>query len=103
MERVMCATKGVFHSLAHRRSGLMLLRTDKFNALATDLDLHVVDQAEADIVYPVGGASQVWQHHLQVDTVDQITVAADLSSYATAEACGAIDDYTPPFGVFSGI
>jgi hypothetical protein len=91
MERVMCATKGFSHFSTHRRNGLMLLRTDKvFNALASNLDLNVLDKAETNEVYIVAcGAS--WRHgDLEVDTVDQIAVTADLGGYATAESSGAI-------------
>lgn len=80
----------------------MLLRTDKFNALASDLDLDVLDQTQTDIVYPLGVSAHGGHVDLQVDAVDQIAVTADLGSYATAEAGLTIDVYTPPFGVFSG-
>lgn len=50
----------------------MLFRTDKFDALATDLDLDGLQQTNTNEVDPVGAAGQVC---LQVHTVDEVTVA----------------------------
>jgi hypothetical protein len=67
----------------------MLFRTDKFNALATDLNLDLLQQAQASI----GGISigLGGQGRLQVDLVDQITVAGDLAGDTAVEADSAVE------------
>lgn len=60
------------------------------NALATDFQFHVLDQRQADIIHIGVVVSGVGDGHLQIHTVDQITVAADLAGHALAEANGAV-------------
>lgn len=64
----------------------MLLRTDKFNALASDLDLNGLDELETDILAVLGRGGLSGQSDLQVDLVDQITVTRDLASHALAKS-----------------
>lgn len=75
----------------------MLLRTDNFNALTTDLDLNGLDQAETDVVDVTG---VLRQGHLQVHAVDQITVTGDLSRHTLAEAGRSVNFYTRVFTLF---
>ena len=89
---MLCATKGFSHFFAQRRNGLILFRTDNLNALATNLDLNVLDQAETDILYPLLVRGKCGQLGLQVHTVNQIAVAGDLARHAAAEAGGAVEN-----------
>lgn len=76
----------------------MLLRTDIFNALASDLNLNGLDEFETnvlDVLTSIGGHG-----NLQVDLVDQITVTGDLAGNTLAKASGSVNADTPPFGVF---
>jgi len=71
------------------------------HALATDLHLGGFQQTQTGPVdVSLGGLDR--QNRLQVDAVDQITVAGDLASDAAAEADGAIDVCAQPFGLFTG-
>jgi len=71
------------------------------HALATDLHLGGLQQTQTGPVdVSLGGLDR--QNRLQVDAVDQITVAGDLASDAAAEADGAIDVCAQPFGLFTG-
>lgn len=67
----------------------MLLRTDKFNALASDLDLNGLDQLETDVLDVLSRVSG--DGNLQVDLVDQITVTGDLAGHALTEASASIE------------
>ena len=56
--------------------------------LATDLQVHVVDQLVADVGHPGHGAAgggDLGQGHLQVGLVDQVTVPADCTLDLLAE------------------
>lgn len=86
---MLCATKVLSHSIAQLWNGLMLFRTDKIvNALASDLDLDVLDQTQTEVV-DVG--VEVRHGGLEVNTVDQITVTGDLASDTLAETCRPIE------------
>jgi hypothetical protein len=95
---MMCATKVLFHSTAQLWNGLMLFRTDKIvNALASDLDLDVLDQTQTEVV-DIG--VEVRHGGLEVNTVDQITVTGDLASDTLAKSSRAVDINTLSFDIF---
>ena len=78
----------------------MLLRTDIFNALASDLNLDGLDQLQTDILAIDIASGLGRQSDLQVDLVDQITVTGDLASHALTEAARTIDVDTQAFALF---
>ena len=61
------------------------------DALAADLDVDVADERMAEVVHPteaVGDRSWArngWDGHLEVHTVDEVTVARDGAGHALAE------------------
>jgi len=64
------------------------------NALATDLELNVVDQSLTDVVDPVGSArsgGNSGEGSLEVHAVDQITIAGDGASDLAAEVDRAVE------------
>jgi hypothetical protein len=77
----------------------MLLRTDNFNALASDLDLNVLDQTQTNPVNPLtrGEGGQI---DLQVDLVDKVTVAGNLASNTLAKPRTSVDFFTSVFTAF---
>lgn len=74
------------------------------NLLTTDFNIHVVDQIVTDPVQPaelstravISGENNLGECGLQVNTVDQITVAADCALHLLAEVGGAVE------GLFNG-
>jgi hypothetical protein len=60
------------------------------NALTTDLDLNVLEEAETDVVDPAT-ASECREVDLEVDAVDQITVAGDLSHDGAGEPSSTVE------------
>lgn len=61
------------------------------DALTTDLDLNGLQQAQTGVGLVGDTAGLDWQIGLQVDTVDQITVAGDLARDAATEANGTVE------------
>jgi len=75
------------------------------DALATDLELDVLDQVVADPVEPAelgtravrGLESDLGERRLEVDAVDQVAVALDRACYLATEARGTVE------GVLNGL
>ena len=72
------------------------------NGLTTDLKLNIVHESKTDEISPFAGTRKSRECDLKINTVDQITVTADLACDTLAEISRTIDDYTPPFSVFIG-
>ena len=71
------------------------------DGLSSDLKLDVVHEGKANVLGPLG-VGDGGQGNLQVDAVDEVTVAADLAGHALSEVGRSVNGCTPPFGVFIG-
>ena len=70
----------------------MLLRTDILNALATDLNLDILEETETREGDPLNGVGgECREVYLEVDAVDQITVTGDLGDNRTTESSSTIE------------
>lgn len=84
---------------------VILFRTDIVNALTANLQLYVGDQIVADPVEPAEHGTRtirrlelyLRESGLQVNAVDQITIALDRARYLLAEVRGTIE------GVLNGL
>jgi hypothetical protein len=62
------------------------------NALASDLELNVLEESKTDLGNPGLTGSKSWHLGNKVDTVDKIAVAADLASHTATETGVTVKD-----------
>jgi hypothetical protein len=76
------------------------------NALATDLQLNILQQLLGGVEGGAGTHGVLGKHELDHDVSDQITVTGDLGGHLVAKSNGAVRyswmAYTLPFGIFEG-